>query len=206
MELNLKFNIKAITIAEELLGKPFASIDFTSEEASIVILYAMTRVGEDDVFTLKNFKESLKAPRVQAELTKKSKRVMDYIAQFKNKEIEDNPQEHNPTSITDLANYLIVEGGISPEYVMNELELHRIKGLVEAVGQRKKEKMEENRLWTWLSVLPHTDSKKVPTPADFYAFPWEVEDLKNRAIKEIEDNTQRLENFLKKGGELINGR
>ena len=61
--------------------------------------------------------------------------------------------------------------------------------------------MESARLWTYISILPYIDGKKISSPRELYPFPWEMEELKRKARKEIEENEEQLRKFL--NGELF---
>ena len=56
--------------------------------------------------------------------------------------------------------------------------------------------MEEQRLWTFISILPHVDSKKLKTPADLYPFPWELKEKEIEREKHVEEGVKILDNIL----------
>ena len=96
----------------------------------------------------------------------------------------------------DLASDLIVSGGLDPHYVMDELEISDIPALVRALDRRKREGMESQRLWTFLAVAPHIDTRKIRTVRDFYVFPWEVEERERKAAEEMDRNKGMFDRFM----------
>ena len=61
---------------------------------------------------------------------------------------------------------------------------------------KERTKLEEKRLFTYLTVLPHIDSKKCPIEK-FLPFQWEEKEKKEKGLKEIEMNQHKLQEFLK---------
>jgi len=63
--------------------------------------------------------------------------------------------------------------------------------------------MENNRLWTYLSILPHIDSKKLDEPKKLIQFPWEMVKEKETSVNNIKCNEEELNDFLKNGFEML---
>lgn len=82
------------------------------------------------------------------------------------------------------------------------MELCDLPLFIEANEKLTKEKLESDRLWTFMTLLPHL-TKKLETPSDLYPFPWEVDQIKQEAKKAIEDHSERLESFLSSGNTLL---
>lgn len=54
---------------------------------------------------------------------------------------------------------------------------------IAAYQTNRKELMESDRLWTYLTILPHVDGKKLPSARDLYPFPWEEEEMMEEATQ-----------------------
>ena len=50
------------------------------------------------------------------------------------------------------------------------MKLFEISDYLKAIDDFKKEKMESERLWTFYTILPHIDQKKVKSPQDMFPF------------------------------------
>lgn len=55
-----------------------------------------------------------------------------------------------------------------------------------------KNNLESSRLWAFIQVLPHL-SKNIKNPQDLYPFSWEIEEQKEKTMKE----TEKVYPFLK---------
>ena len=91
--------------------------------------------------------------------------------------------------------------GLDAHYALNEMELCDLPLFLEAYERKKKEQMEESRMWTYLTILPHIDAKKMENGAkDLITFPWE-EKKEATEISDIE--AQRFEEFMKNGNDFL---
>ena len=63
--------------------------------------------------------------------------------------------------------------------------------------QQKKENMESSSLWTFFTMLPHIDAKKMKNGArDLITFPWEEAEVKREAERAINKDSERFEKFM----------
>ena len=79
---------------------------------------------------------------------------------------------------------------------MDEMDISDIPVFIEAYEKKKREEMEASRLWTFLSVAPHIDTKKIRSVEDFFLFPWEIEGKKKKAEAEMNANTELFGRFM----------
>ena len=187
MNYNIKLNIKSIIKFEQLTNKPFSLIDYTSEEDVSKLLYCIVLSNNDCQFTYSQFLQLLDSKKISKNLFEQFQTVCEVFNQFKNTGTEEENtrdtvegKESRGTYVKDLAALLVIQGGLDVNYVLNELSLNDIPLYIQALNDKQRERMEEQRLWTFISILPHVDSKKLKTPADLYPFPWELKE------KEIE--------------------
>ena len=201
MNFNVKLNIKAITIAEKMLGKPFSEINLFADEDAEVLLYAMVLANNDEVLTIGGFRKLIKNSKRKKKLLKEVDAVLSVVKQFDDRPLNP-PQGDLPDGgnekvfVSEIAALLIVRGGVSAHYVMYEMDLYEMNALMKSIEEEKRQGMEEKRLWTYLSILPHIDGKKIKSVSDFYPFPWEVEAKESDAKKDIELHAGRFEAFL----------
>ena len=143
------------------------------------------------------------------ELSERLEKEMKFQSQFKSPFIEennvstiDNTTNDKPIFITQMIPILVVDCGLDINYVLNEMSYTDIDLYIKYKDDKEKTKLEEQRLFTYLTVLPHIDSKKCPIDK-FLPFQWEENEKKEKGMKEIELNQHKLQEFLKsKNNEL----
>ena len=62
----------------------------------------------------------------------------------------------------------------------------------------KKESLEKDRLWTYRNISPHINTKKCKSPDKLLPFPWEIQEKKEKQIKELENNRFAIKNMIGK--------
>lgn len=188
--MKAKLNLQAIRVAEKLLKKPFGKFDLTDEETVVILMYAMVSENNDEVMTLKDFKAILEMKKIGSIIQKAVQKELSYIDQFKGEE-----GESDDTYISYLASILITFG-LDAHFVLYEMKLFEISDYLKAIDDFKKEKMESERLWTFYTILPHIDQKKVKSPQDMFPFPWEVEQIEKDRLKQLEKDEEMFYKFL----------
>lgn len=76
-------------------------------------------------------------------------------------------------SVNELYSLLVLEFGIDPKYVLDEMQYYEIKSLMKNSYYRNKENWEQARLITYM--IAQTNSKKKMKLQDIVKFPWETE-------------------------------
>jgi len=198
MKFNIKLTIQSIIRFEQLLGKPFSKIDYTVENDLKHLLYCLVLCNNDVNFTYDQFITLCENEKQFKDLVREFEELSKTFAQFQNKpEGQDHPSHgSNDMYIKDLAATLIVGAGIDTDFVMNKMCLYDIEMYIEAYERKKKEQIENDRLWTFLTILPHVDGKKIKAPADLYPLPWEIESIASKAANELERGVNTLDRFL----------
>ena len=203
MNYNIKLNIKSIIKFEQLTNKPFSLIDYTSEEDVSKLLYCIVLSNNDCQFTYSQFLQLLDSKKISKNLFEQFQTVCEVFNQFKNTGTEEENtrdtvegKESRGTYVKDLAALLVIQGGLDVNYVLNELSLNDIPLYIQALNDKQRVRMEEQRLWTFISILPHVDSKKLKTPADLYPFPWELKEKEIEREKHVEEGVKMLDNIL----------
>lgn len=181
-------------------GKSFSLMDYSNPEDLEVLLYTTSICkSPDKKFTFEVFRQTLSNKKVAGEMVSALGNETSVMAQFqkKDKECKWDSQDTTPGRIGDIVATLIMSG-LDADYALNEMELCDLPMFIESYESRRKEEMESNRLWTFFSMLPHIDSKKMKNGAkDLITFPWEGEEAKFEAERAIEEDSVRFENFMK---------
>lgn len=213
--MNYKLNLKAISIAEGLLDAAFTDFDFSDIDTNLTLMYAVYVANTGGNMTLDDFKDIL-----DEKISTDIRKALDFSGQFDKSFDESQRGSDDPTSssqrgsgdssadvmkgvkLSEQAIYLIVRGGLDPHYVMYEMDLYEMGVFAESIGEVQKERMEEQRLWTYYSILPHVGSDKLKHPSDLLTFAWEEDSKRRQYLKELEANEERLNKFLQTKIEL----
>lgn len=192
--MKIKLNIKSIITAEKLLGKSFGQFNLEDAEQWLVLSYAMVVSNNEETFTLDTFRKLTKNKRMMSEIIQGIKKEFEYIEQFKGKE-EVKTDGQSDISITEVAGMMIANG-IEPAFVY-EMRTTEITDILQAIEDRKKEKMESDRFWTYFVMAPHIDTKKVKSPEALITFPWEMAEKKEKQDVDFEKAKANFEKFIK---------
>ena len=192
MKFNISLNIKSIIRTEQFLKKPFGEIDYTDESDLKAMLYCVVLCNNSVQFTYEEFLNLNE--KLFAEMIKEFEKNSKILAQFQS-ESKSNNDNVKPSFLGDLVAMLILEG-IDADYALNEMQLSDLTMYIEAYERKKKEQMESSRLWTYFSILPHVDGKKLKSPVDLYPFPWELEGIEERAKEALTKGETTLDKFL----------
>ena len=192
--MKIKLNIKSIITAEKLLGKSFGQFNLEDAEEWLILSYAMVVSNNEETFTLDTFRKLTKNKRMMSEIIQGIKKEFEYIEQFNGKE-EVKTDGQSDISITEVAGMMIANG-IEPAFVY-EMRTTEITDILQAIEDRKKEKMESDRFWTYFVMAPHIDTKKVKSPEALITFPWEMAEKKNKQDVDFEKAKANFEKFIK---------
>lgn len=190
--MKAKLNLQAIRVAERLLKKPFGEFDLSDEETVLTLMYAMVSENNDEVMTFGQFKSILDMGKIGIKVQRAVSDEMAYIDQFK-EEVSD--KEEKAPYMGDLA-ALLITFGLDAHFVLYEMKLFEIGDYLKAIDEHKKEQMERDRLWTFYTILPHIDQKKIKSPQDLMPFPWEREQLEKDALEQLEKDKDMFNKFF----------
>lgn len=199
-EFKLKLNMKTILLYEEMSGKSFYDV---GGEDVMLLIYCALVVNNDLTITKAHFDTIMKNEKIARELMSKCQSELDFMQQFTPKmetqgieNIETNDLLDNKVST--IINMLILQHNLDIHYVMYEMRLWEIAPLVKTISEKVKSDMVEKRFWTYMTICPHIDNKKVKGPESLLPFPWEKENKKKDAIKFMDENKQGIMSFFNK--------
>lgn len=196
------FDTAKLPSTEQLRGRSFTTMDYSDKEDVAILLYVTTLCSaHEKIYTLEVFRQTLANKKVSRDIILDLEREAEVLRQFQNNSAEKASCDigNDPATIGSIVSTLIMSG-LDAHYALNEMELCDLPLYIEAHEQKKKEQMEASRLWTFFSVLPHIDSKKIKSAQDLYTFPWEIEEAQAEAERVISDDAECFEAFLKAGG------
>jgi hypothetical protein len=187
----MKLNLQTIRIAEQLLGKPFGEFELTSEKDADMLVYSLLVASSDENFSYSTYKHL--SDKVKAKALKQLTSDFSFLQQFSKEETE---TKSKPVYMGEVAATLIMEG-MDARYVLYEMGVFELKDYLAALDTKIKNKFENSRLWTFYTILPHVDAKKLKSPKDLFLFPWEVEEDEKERLIEFEKGVKMFEKFMK---------
>ena len=204
--MKIGLTIKSIIRWEQLRKKSFSLMDYANEEDVEELLYPTTICNnENTMYSFDIFRKTLSNQKLVREMVSKLETETAVLSQFQKKQekADIGSTDDSPGTIADIVSTLIMSG-LDAQYALNEMELCDLPLYIEAYEKKRKEDMESARMWTYLTILPHIDARKMENGAkDLITFPWE--EAEKQAEKEIkETEIERFELFMQKGKDLLN--
>lgn len=185
-----KLTLRAVLLFEKLTARSFSSLSILDEEDAVTLLYCLQRCEEGgSVLPLDVWKQVLESESVKSELYARLERTLEAMIPLSLPEGTSPTEETNEDTspdFTSIAGMLVVDGGLSPSYVMDTMELWELPALLDALDRKKKELLEHQRLFTWMTMMPHLSSDSVGSPEELLPFPWEQAE-KNARKKHLFD-------------------
>ena len=191
--------INPIILCEQMRGKSFSHVDYTDKEDVESLLYVMYITSDKSGYTFEVFRQVLVDERFMKSLSSDLGKIMEMATQFQKKPITSDigSTEGSPEHIGSIVSTLIM-AGLDAHYALNEMELCDIPLYLEAYERKRKEEMESSRMWTYFSILPHIDARKMKNGAgDLITFPWEEEEMRKEAERAIREDAARFDEFMK---------
>ena len=196
--MKIGLTIKAIIRWEQFRKKPFPLMDYANQEDVEVLLYTTTICNSlGEMFTFEMFRQTLSNNKITREMVMALKRETAVLAQFQEqRQTEGDADTGSQSYIKDIVSTLIM-AGLDANYALNKMELCDLPMYIASHEQQKKENMESSRLWTFFTMLPHIDAKKMKNGArDLITFPWEEAEVKREAERAINKDSERFEKFM----------
>lgn len=189
-QYKIKLNVASAKMFEQLTGKSFFEL---SSEDSLYLAYSLLISNNRELnFTYEVFLLLLQDKKIQDWIINEINSITKFNEQFnyvkKQKKIaeEGDEEPEAPGSVTDFANALIITFGMDPHYVNYEMELFELEDYFLAAEHKRRAELEDKRLFTYLTMLPHLDPKKKVKPEEILPFPWEKEAKEANAAKDLE--------------------
>lgn len=192
---------------EQLTGRSFRAINLENEEDLCSLLYCAYCVGVGctssyEVFskTMKSnsklYRRAIKAFTHHNTLTQQFSALTPAMQKSSD---NDTNSVQQLSFIGDIAARLVIAGGVDVHYVMRDMTVNDMLLFVKALDDRQRQESEAQRLWTYLSMLPHVDGKKLNTPQKLITFPWEIEERKQEIKRVKEEMYAEFESFMRGG-------
>lgn len=205
----MRLTVKACVYYEQLTGNSFLAFGgpLTTEDDALALLYSCFITSNSVTLTFQTFKVLYGDEKFANWANNAFAEAMAMHQQFNIDRDDDEPVEETEdggneevdvrkATITNLATYLVTNSGLSAEYVMNEMQLFEIKAYMKAIDAKEKSRLLEKRLWTYLTIAPHIDCKKIKSPQKLLPFEWEKSEIKQRELDELRRNKENTKQIV----------
>lgn len=168
LKYDLILNIKSLILFERLTKTAFQKFNGTIEQV-LPLLYCMIVANNDFKETYENtIKYLFSDEKFLKELSDRLEKLLKYEEQFNisvgnmtKEETADinTDKEDKPIFISQLIPILVSDCNLDINYIMNEMSYTEIDSYINYRDTKYKSDLEEKRLFTYLTILPHIDSK-----------------------------------------------
>lgn len=196
-DFEIKINMKTIMLFEQMANKSFYEMN---DMDLILLIYCSLVVNNNQKITYSRFEIILNNEKIAKTLMRKCQEELDFISQMSKteKNTKEDKDDEKVDKITSIINLLILNYNIDINYVMYDMRLWELTPIVKSLEEKAKADMVEKRFWTYLTICPHIDNKKVKSPEDLIPFPWEKDAKKQETIRFMEDNKEGILKFFNK--------
>ena len=181
---------------ERLLGRSL----FADEPDGATLIYCTTPEAYTR-YTLDEWsRTTLGASAFMAKEAKELARELASLQQYSKVEARDErlevrEEQAEVRTLTDVVTELLTEGVVPADYLLERAELWELTIYIDATQRKRQQRLERERLWSYMGLLPHIDSKKIKRPEDLIPFSWD--DNARPAPHTDEDTTDWNEARLK---------
>ena len=159
---------------ERLLGRSI----FADEPDGATLIYCTTPEAYTR-YTLEEWsRTTLGASAFMAREAKELARELAALQQYSKVEARDErlevrEEQAEVRTLTDVVTELLTEGVVPADYLLERAELWELTIYIDATQRKRQQRLERERLWSYMGLLPHIDSKKIKRPEDLIPFSWD---------------------------------
>ena len=170
---------------ERLLGRSI----FADEPDGATLIYCTTPEAYTR-YTLEEWsRTTLGASAFMAREARELARELASLQQYSRVEArdEERDEEADVRTLTDVVTELLTESVVPADYLLERAELWELTIYIDATQRKRQQRLERERLWSYMGLLPHIDSKQIKRPEDLIPFSWD--DNTRPAHRTDEDTT-----------------
>jgi hypothetical protein len=182
---------------ERLLGRSI----FADEPDGATLIYCTTPEAYTR-YTLEEWsRTTLGASAFMAKEAQALARELASLQQYSGLDSRDErlevSEEAEVRTLTDVVTELLTESVVPADYLLERAELWELTIYIDATQRKRQQRLERERLWTYMGLLPHIDSKQIKRPEDLLPFAWDDNDRTTKRTDEdtSEWNQARLKAF-----------
>lgn len=173
---------------ERLLGRSI----FADEPDGATLIYCTTPEAYTR-YTLEEWsRTTLGASAFMAKEAREVARELASLQQYsgldtRDERLEIREEQSEVRTLTDVVTELLTEGVVPADYLLERAELWELTIYIDATQRKRQQRLERERLWSYMGLLPHIDSKQIKRPEDLIPFSWD--DTARPAHRTDEDTT-----------------
>lgn len=204
MKIDFKINLNVAIRWELLADRPFFSLDYSNEEDVLRLCYCAAIEADPSMqSTFETYRKTFDAsPKVAKATMRAVSSYNRWATQFNANKItlsaDATTGDEEPERIERVVAYLVVRGGMDPNYVLRDMPIEYVRIFMEGIAEQTRQELENQRLWTWLTIKPHVDKNALRTPDQLYRFPWEAERVSARAVSDLKHLRATEKDFAEK--------
>ena len=161
---------------ERLLGRSI----FADEPDGATLIYCTTPEAYTR-YTLEEWsRTTLGASAFMAEEAKELARELSALQQYSKVEVREErlevrEEKAEVRTLTDVVTELLTESVVPADYLLERAELWELTIYIDATQRKRQQRLERERLWSYMGLLPHIDSKQIKRPEELLPFSWDEE-------------------------------
>lgn len=196
----VRLTVRTCVLFEKMTGRSFYTC---GEEDMVMLAYCCFQAAPGAPRMLYDDFVSMLENKSFAEwLLTEIKKDEDYNSQFVNLPSEHEEKEKGSKDVQFISQLaaILITNGVDAKYMMDEMPLYELQGYIDAIELKKEDALANDRLWCWLSMMPHLtkeSSRKLDSPDKLLPFPWEIEAKKKNKEKEFADMKDSIAAFFK---------
>ena len=203
----IKLNVASARLFEQISGKSFFKI---GEEDAFKLAYSVLIANNPELnFTFNTFMILLQDKKLANWITREIEKENNFQAQLKfvkrNKVVEKAEEGSEDVealkTISEYASVLIINFGMDAHYVNYEMPLYEMEDYFFVGEMKRRNDLSNQRLFTFLTMLPQLESKKKIMPEDILPFPWE----KNAKKADAEEDLKKKQAMIMATFAAMNG-
>lgn len=161
---------------ERLLGRSI----FADEPDGATLIYCTTPEAYTRYTLAEWSRTTLGASAFMAREAKELARELAALQQYsgldtRDESLEVRQERAEVRTLTDVVTELLTEGVVPADYLLERAELWELTIYIDATQRKRQQRLERERLWSYMGLLPHIDSKQIKRPEDLIPFSWDEE-------------------------------
>ena len=172
----LRLSLRAVCLYEQITARSFSTLDLSDGADVEALSYALWYYAADEVQTIDRWRVALESPSLATHLARELERVLSLLDQLsvqRTSASSEGDDGAKPGYMTPIITRLAYSLGA--DFVLNQMELWELPHYLESEEQRRRQELEQLRLFTWLSMLPHLSKDSARSAEELLPFPWEAE-------------------------------
>lgn len=109
--------------------------------------------------------------------------------------VEDNEKKKSLT-VTEIYQTLVIQCGISPDYVLDAMQMYEVQPLIQAMHLKHRDSWEQSRMIAY--IIAQVNSRKKLSPTDIVRFVWDDNKETGISNEDIERLRQKAKEYSRK--------